>query len=97
MRKISGDTGSDWIDIEASDVGDGVVALEEKSEWLSDSTGGAENSNVLVDLGGGREGSCGGSGEHSERSKVVTPWLTRGKLMGVMNDLKDDPALDRVE
>jgi len=67
VGKIGGDTGSDWVDIEASDVGDGVVALEEEGKWLSDSTGGAENSNVLVDLGGGREGSGGGSGEHSVR------------------------------
>ena len=73
VGKIGGDTGSDWVDIEASDVGDGVVALEEEGKWLSDSTGGAENSNVLVDLGGGREGSGGGSGEHSERSKLFTP------------------------
>ena len=70
MGKIGGDTGSDWVDIEAGDVGDGVVALEEEGEWLSDSSGGAENSNVLVDLGGGGEGSGGGSGEHSERRKI---------------------------
>ena len=73
VGKISGNTRGDWVDIEARDVGDGVVALEEEGKGLSDSSGGAENSNVLVDLGGGREGSGGGSGEHSERSKVVTP------------------------
>ncbi len=72
MGKVGGDTRSDWVDIKASNVGDGVVALEEKGKRLSDSSGSAENGNVLVDLGGGGEGTGGGSGQHSERNKHVT-------------------------
>jgi len=67
VGKVGGDTGSDWVDIKASNVGDGVVALEEKGKRLSDSSGSAENSNVLVDLGGGGEGTGGSSGQHSVR------------------------------
>ena len=70
VGKISGNTRGDWVDIEARDVGDRVVALEEEGKGLSDSSGGAENSNVLVDLGGGGEGSGGGSGEHSKRIQI---------------------------